>query len=101
MSAAGFPAALFAAGMRRAMGGHVCAISAGGGTLPGGGRLPIAPYRRTTLCVGFPLAIVSHEEILPEPARIFTRDIFRHAAYQSGTEPGKTIGQVAPFIVAP
>ena len=40
------------------------------------------------------------KEILPEPARIFTWDIFGHAAYQSGTEPGKTIGQVAPFIVA-
>ena len=75
MSAAGFPAALFAAGMRRAMGGHVCATSAGGGVWQGGGRLQIAPCRRTALRVGFPMAVVSHGEILPEPAKIFNWDM--------------------------
>jgi len=65
MSAAGFPAALFAAGMRRAMGGHVCATRAGGGAWRAAGGSKLPPCTRTTLRVGFPMAVVSQKENPP------------------------------------
>jgi hypothetical protein len=61
-------------------------------------------YIRGTLYLGVrPWEPFTVKEILPEPARIFTRDISRHGSHRSGNGQGKgipAIGQVAQFIVA-
>ena len=74
MSAAGFPAALFAVRNPASLPGTF-APPARAVASAGRAGIPVSPCQRTTLCVGLPMAFVSHEQIRLERANIFNWDI--------------------------